>query len=79
MTRTELHALVDRLSDADAEEVAALLDAYLRGDRVMIQALIAFAEPADAIERRALDKEASMPGDGITLEDYEAKYGLVES
>lgn len=54
MTRTELHAFVDRLSDADAEEVAVLLDAYLRGDCVMLKALIASAEPADAFERRAL-------------------------
>ena len=76
MTRSELHALVDRLSDAEVDTAAALLDAYHRGDRAMIQALTAPVEPAEAFERRALAEAATTPGTGISLEEYEAKNGL---
>jgi hypothetical protein len=76
MTRNELHALVDSLSDAEAANVALLLDAYRRGDRAMIHALIAPTVPATALERRVLAEAASTQGSGVSLEAYEEKYGL---
>jgi hypothetical protein len=76
MTRIGLHALVDELPDSEVDTAAALLDAYHRGDRVMIQALTAPLERAEEFERQALAEAAYTPRSGISLEDYEAKHGL---
>ncbi|MGH7709302.1 MAG: hypothetical protein ACREM8_04055 [Vulcanimicrobiaceae bacterium] len=54
MTRTELHQLVDELPDEEVDPAAELLDAYRRGDRVLIQLLTAPVVPAEPDEIAAL-------------------------
>ncbi len=53
-TRTELHQLVDELPDEEVDPAAELLDAYRRGDRVLIQLLTAPVVPAEPDEIAAL-------------------------
>ncbi len=54
MTRSELHQLVDQLSEDEVDPAAELLDAYRRGDRVLIRLLTAPVVPAEPDELAAL-------------------------
>jgi len=50
MTRSELHQLVDQLPEDEVDPAAELLDAYRRGDRVLIRLLTAPVVPAEPDE-----------------------------
>lgn len=54
MTRSELHQLVDQLPEDEVDPAAELLDAYRRGDRVLIRLLTAPVVPAEPDELAAL-------------------------
>lgn len=77
MTRTSLHQLVDQIPEAEIDDVAALVDAYRRGDRVMIAALTAPVEAPDDFEIEALtDGVGDDPRDTANSEKLRAELGL---
>jgi len=78
MTRSELHHLVDELPEEQVDQAAELLDAYRRGDRVLIQLLSAPVVPAESDELAALAEGAKDdPKDTVSLEELKAELGLV--
>ncbi len=54
VTRSDVHRLVDELPEADVQEAAELINAYRRGDRVLIRLLTAPVVPAEPDESAAL-------------------------
>ncbi len=78
MTRSDLHQLVDEIPDDQVDPAAELLDAYRRGDRVLIQLLTAPVVPAEPDELAALAEGAKDdPKDTVSLEELKAELGLV--
>lgn len=65
MTRAALHALIDRLSDAEVDATAAILDAARAQDYALLQTLVASEEDAAPGDREALaevDRSDSVDG-----------------
>ncbi len=77
VTRTALHKLVDELREDQVDDAAELLDAYRRGDRLLIQLLTAplvAAEP-DEIEALAELTEADR-NDVVPAEELKNRLGI---
>ncbi|MGH7757030.1 MAG: hypothetical protein ACREM8_12220 [Vulcanimicrobiaceae bacterium] len=78
MTRSELHHLVDELPEEQVDAAAELLDAYRRGDRVLIQLLTAPLVPAEPDELAALaEGENDDPKETVSLAELKAELGLI--
>jgi hypothetical protein len=77
MTRDALHALIREIPDDRVNNVAELLEAYRRGDRLAVQLLFA---PADHAEPGELDAIAALTDDDLAtaapIETVKRRLGL---
>ena len=77
MTRDALHALVGEIPDHQISDVAELIEAYRRGDRLAVQLLFA---PEDNPEPDELEAIAAVTDDELTatdlIETVKARLGL---
>ncbi len=77
ITRSELHQLVDNLAEEQVDPAAELLDAYRRGDRVLIQLLTAPVVPAKPDEIAALAELTDEDrNDVISAEELRSHIGI---
>jgi len=79
MTRSDLHQLVDEIPDEQVDPAAELLDAYRRGDRVMIQMLTAPEDdptPDELTALAELTNEDLDLADAISDEDLRGRLGI---
>jgi len=79
MTRSDLHQLVDEIPDEQVDPAAELLDAYRRGDRLMIQLLTAPEDDPTPDELAALaeltDEDLDLTN-AISDEDLRGRLGI---
>ena len=78
ITRSALHQLVEDLSEDQVDPAAELLDAYRRGDRVLIQLLTAPVVPAEPDEIAALAELTDEDrNDVISAKELRRQLGIV--
>lgn len=78
MTRSALHQLVDDLPEDQIDPAAELLDAYGRGDHVLIQILTAPVVNAERDEIAALEELTDTDrSDVISAEELRSQLGIV--
>ena len=77
MTRDALHALVNEIPDDQVSDVAELVEAYRRGDRLAVQLLLA---PTDHAEPNELEAIAGVGDDDFAaaapIETVKTRLGL---
>ncbi len=61
MSRSELHRIVDELPEEQIDAAAELLDAYRRGDRLLVQLLLAPEDDATPDEIGHLKRLIEIP------------------
>ncbi len=79
MTRSDLHQLVDEIPDDQVDPAAELLNAYRRGDRVMIQLLTAPEDnpaPDELAALAELTNEDLDLANAISDEDLRGRLGI---